>query len=436
MDHIKDASTPFNAIKTAEQHIQFGIDPTQGLSRRRYGWYSNNTLFDTSLFSENDNTGLIDIDTTASATDTARIRSALVGRYISQTLAQPGVGLTIGNTNVSLDADNQTSLSHGTIAVGAGWHSGTTGGWGVGTDQVHEFLGFVFDETGAYSVLISNGQHLGDSPVPQEDWNIDSMTDDDHAGAVFDPSNGYVYNFPYSWYAFNGLRTGFVDPWTNNLRTAHHFSVDGPSLSHPSLTPMVIVDNDGTADPLSCSLGGLEFGLYGADALEGVGEIRATEVSRIGQSVGTAVVTTDNAVDPPTEPGVPLVAFRRNDPNAVRDLSLAVSELVATPDSEIYVYSWDEYDSSALDGTWRDPHEPISSSETQIQVNSSATAYTPGTAVARGWDRVPTEKQNDPSLTPLASDDRVPIDATRVYTAVHNGSPATVDFRVRVVEGY
>ena len=432
--HLKDTSTPFNALKTAEQYIQFGIDPSHGLSRRRYGYYSNNTLFDATHFSANGSTGLIDISTSATGTDTARLRSALVGRYISQTLAQPGVGLNIDSSNIEFDANNRLSLTHGTIAVGAGWHAGGSGGYGVGGGQLDDFFGFVFDETGAYAVLISNGQHLGNSPVPQSEWNFNSMDDSDRDNAIFDPSDGYIFNFPYSWYAFGALNCGLIHPWDNQIHICHRFAVERSSLSRPSVSPMVILDNGGTAQSLSVSLGGLEYGLYGSRGAD-VAEERATETSRLNTSVGTQVTTTDNAVDPSAAPGVPLVAFRRE--TGVRDLALRADEMVATADNDIYVFAWDEHDpDTALDGTWREPHDVQTSAESHIEVNTSATTYTPTTAVSRGWDKVPVEKKNDPSLQQLATDDRVPIDATRVYTAVHDGAVSTTDFRVRAIEGF
>lgn len=67
--------TPFGARKSANQTVQWSIDPSKGLSKIRQIWYSNGTLHDNSLFSEDP--GEITISTTATTSDVARLHSAL-----------------------------------------------------------------------------------------------------------------------------------------------------------------------------------------------------------------------------------------------------------------------------------------------------------------------------------------------------------------------
>ena len=433
---LDNYATPFQALKTASQNTQFALDASKGLTRRRYGWYSNNVLFDSAQFANNDANGTISIDTGALSANTARIRSAISGQYISQSLAQPGVGLSIADANVSLDANNRASLSHGTIGVGAGWHNGSSGGWNVG-GTIETFIGLTMDSSGVNATLVANGSHLGDSPVPQSEWNLDPMDGTGPSGRVLRPQNGYIYNMPYTWYAFGALYVGIVHPKEDAPILFHKFALDGASFDRPNLPPLIVADDGGTAASLSAEVGGMQYALYGAQLSEEGGEERATEVTRTNYSVGTASVDSNNAVDPVAEPGTPVVSVRRV--AGVRDLSVRLDGVLTQTDAPIWLFSWDEYEpETALTGaSFRNPNESLTpSSETKVEIDTAATDYTPGIAVARGVDYVYTDK-NQNSLQALVTDDRVPIDATRVITAVHDGTAATVDpAQVRIVEGY
>lgn len=431
---LQDYATPFQALKTATQYTQFALDPSKDLTQRRYGWYSNNALFDSTHFANNDANGTISIDTGGSGANTARLRSALAGQYISQSLAQPGVGLNIADANVSLN-DGLASLSHGTIGVGAGWHDGSGGGWSVG-GTIQTFLGLTFDSSGTEAVLVADGSHVGDSPVAQSDWNLDPMDGSGPSGRTLRPQNGYIYNTPYTWYGYGALYVGIVHPEEDEPIFFHKFAVDETSFDRPNIPPMVVFDDGETAASLSAEVGGMQYALYGAQLAEEGGEERATEVTNTEYSVDTASVDSNGGVDPNAEPGTPVVAFRRE--SGVRDLSLRLDGLVARTDAPIWIFSWDEYDpTTALTGaTFRDPNETINSSESKVKVDTAATDYTPTEAVARGIDYVYTDKNQD-SLEQLSTDDRIPIDATRVITTVHDGGAATVDpAQIRIVEGY
>lgn len=433
---LEDYSTPFQAVKTAAQETQFALDPSKDLTRRRYAWHSNNALFDATYLSNNDANGTITLDTGGSSANTARIRSAIAGQYVSQTLAQPGIGLDIAPSNVSIDSDNLASLSHGTVALGAGWHDGSSGGWGVG-GPVQTFIGLKMDSGGVEAHLISNGSHIGDSPVPQSEWNLDPMDGTGPSGEVLRPQDGYIYNMPYTWYAFGALFVGIIHPETDQPIFFHRFTVDNASFDRPNLPTLLVVDDNGVASSLRTELGGMQYALYGAQLSGEGGEERATEASRTDYSVGTQAVTNNNSIDPVAEPGTPVVAIQRQ--GGVRDLSLRIDGIQANTDAPIYLFSWDEYDpATALSGAnFRDPNETVTpSSESKIKLDTAATDYTLTTAVSRGVDYLNTQK-NQESFQTLPTDDRIPIDATRVITAVHDGASATVDpAQVRVVEGY
>jgi len=111
-------------------------------------------------------------------------------------------------------------------------------------------------------------------------------------------------------------------------------------------------------------------------------------------------------------------------------------KVVVEADYDVYVYAWDEYDEeTALNGTWRQPNMERHSSESFAEVSTDPTSYTPTTAVSRGYDKILVDKKRKQKSS-LKTDDRVPIGATRVYTAVHDGTLAGVETRVSVTEGY
>lgn len=436
---LDDYSTPYDSLKTARQFTQFALDPSKGVTRRRYSWFSNNTLFDQTHFTDNDGRGTIDVSTGGTGANTARIHSAISGQYIAQSLAQPGVGLEIADANVSFNS-GLAQLSHGSIAVGAGWHDKSAGGWGVG-GPIQTFLGIRYTSTGAEAVLVSNGSHLGDSPVPQENWNVDTMDGsgdgDNPSGLQLTPETGYVYQFEYTWYGHGALYVGVAHPQTDEVIHFHKFNVDRTSFDRPNMPPLLVVDDEGTSADLTARLGGMQYALYGSQLGEEGTEERGTEVTKTNFSISTASVDNNSSVDPDAEPGDPVIAIQRA--SGVRDISLRLENLFAEIDNPMWVYSWDEYDpaTALTNQNFRNPNESVHpNDETLIEIDTAATDYTPTTAVSRGIDYITTSK-NQERLAQLQTDDRVPIDATRVITAAHDGTSVSVDpAQIRVVEGY
>lgn len=439
LDQLEGSVTPFLANKTASQSIDFDIDPSKGLTKKRYLWYSGNSLFDSTHFT--DIPGAIEVSTSGTGSDTARIQSNKAGQYRSQTLSVPGVGFTFdSSTGISFASDGTVSLDNGLVAVGSGWHSGTNGGWSVSSNDVVTFFGFKIDSTGVEAVLVSDGSHQGSSPVAQEDWNIDTLDGSgsnrrNPSGRQFDPSSGYIWNGPYTWYNQGALIIGFVDKALNKFIPVHRFEVDGePSLDRPNMPTQLIVDENGDAASVTVDLGGMQYSRYGSG---GDTSTRTTPVSRetSGNFIADQRVLTNNSIDPNSEPGVPLVSVQAED--SVDDTVIRVPAYHTNVNNDIYVFQWDEYDpATALTGAnFRDP-TANADAETRILVDTEATDYTPSEAVFRGYDRIE-GGNNDDILGSATTDDFVPINATRVITAVHSGSTSDVTpIKVDVEEGF
>lgn len=409
-DDPQFSSIPFGAGKTAPQFTQLSVDPSQGLTRKRYGYWSNGTLFDDTLVSEVE--AGIRLATTATGTDDVRLRSAYPGQYISQSEATPGLGLVVDADNVVIGPEGSVSLSHGTLHAGAFYTDtdGLTPATGVG---------FTWDADGWRFFVKSLGDHIGPSPVPQAEFGIDPGDGDGHSGQILNPADGYVWNWPHTWYNEGPLSGAWLNPTNNQLEEIVRVSITGrPSTDTPNLPLQVTMSNDGTATPLGAEVGGVQYSTYGAgrDDLER----RRTDESRIEDGyITTDRVLSNNAVDPSAEAGQPLIAAQRKD--AHPDITLRGTRLTCKPTpGDIWIFGWDEYDpDTALNGTFDPPVSPNNEGEeTHILTNTTATTYTPTTAVFRGMEYF--EGDQNQKITPSVQDIdlRIPLDATRVYSAV------------------
>lgn len=413
--------TPFNVPKSAEQAVQFGIDPSFGLTRARYGWFSNGTRFDSSLFSEVE--AGIRVATTATGTDEARIHSAFAGQYVSQALAQPGLGLVIDDSNVST-SNGQTTLSHGEVHAGAFW-------WDSANNEVDTGLGYKWDSTGWEFFVRSQGSHIGDSPIAQGDF-IEPYDDTGPSNKVRTPADGFVGNWPYAWYNEAPLGGAILDKDCNELVEVVRASVSGrPSLDTPNLPVQLVVRNAGTAQSLGVELGGMQYTTYGG---AGVVETRPTYGAA---QPGSANVTTvvNSPIDPTGQPGDPLYAVQRE--SGERDLELRLARFCVDSNQDIIVYFWDEFDpgTALTNESWESTYR-LNAAETKTRFDRSATAYSPATAVFAGIARIQGGSGPQDIITEIDVEDRVPIDATRVVTAVDTGADATVAFSAEQQEGY
>lgn len=424
--------TPFLSRRTAEQAVQFAVDPSEGLTRKRYGYFSNGTLFDTTNLSEVE--AGIRLETTATGTDTARLRSAVSGQYVSQSEAQPGVGVVIDESNVSIDTNGRASVSHGEVYLGSF-------DWDQDNNQVNTGLGFKFDSTGIEFFIKSLGDDIGPSPVPQAEWNVDPFDGTGPSEFTLDPADGYVYNFPYTWYNQGPLSAGLLNPDSNRLEIATIEKISArPSIDTPNHPTQVVVRNDGTAQTLGVEIGGMQFTTYGAD-LDDVPR-RQTDETRITTNnyISDTRGLTNNAVDPSSEPGKPLISFRR-DPSEAETLNLRSNELEAkVTGGDIYVFIWDEYDeATALTGESFGSTVSLNNAgqESHLQTDTSATDYAPETAVVRGIQFFPGGGGSNSQRGGENVDLRIPMQGTRIYTAVNDGSNADVEpFVVGIEEGY
>jgi hypothetical protein len=424
--------TPYGARKTAELDIQFSLDPSYGLTKERYGWYSDKNFFDSTNFTEQG--GRIKVETSATSGDSARIRSAYPGQYVSHTIAEPGLGADIDAEHIERDADGFVSLTHGEISF-------EVSSVDTDTNTGINAHGISFEPDATYHQVRSGGTDV--AKIPQSEWNIDKLNGDGPSGLELTPSEGYVYQFIYSWYGEGAMILAVEDPVKRRIVPVNYFipdSVNNP-IESPNLPVQAFVENKDTAESLSFTLGGMQYATHGKQNEKQT--TRTTEEARITANgfIDTEVVTSDNAVDPFAETGRPLVAARRDESklSVEKGMKFEVGDVQLSADQSCYIFVFDDFDTSGLDGVFSDPvsRNGANINETRLKTNTTCTSYTPSNlAVLRGIAYVPSAKKEPSVVVRGDTTSRVPLRATSIVTVAlapgannTEADPALVTFK-------
>lgn len=413
--------TPYGATKTAELDIQFSIDPTYGLTKSRYGWFTNETIFDSTFFSQD--TGKIRMETDSNSGSSARLRSAFPGQYTAHTIAEPGVGARIPSEHVETDSDGLVSLTHGEISFDIAQ-------WSDNNVRAYTSFGISYETDATYFQLRSKDTNA--ALVPQKDWNIDTLDGDGPSGHQLQPQRGYVYLFLYNWYGEGAYTLAIEDSQRADVIPVHRYPAltgANPALDAPNMPIQATVENKDTASSLSCVVGGMQYATHGAANAD---LTRTTDESRwtTGGYISNTAALTNNAIDPFAEPGHPLVAIRRdeNSLRAEKGLRFTVEDLFIDADQDTFIYIFDEYnEDTALTGaTFNQPESRNSGTETQLQTDTQATSYSPSNgAILRGIAYASTAQKQIQEITGDATSN-VPLQAAAVVTAaLAPGSNAT-----------
>lgn len=439
---LEDASapyeyTPYGATKTAEINVQFGIDPSFGLSRQRYGWYSNETLYDGTFFSQQQ--GKIKMETSATAQDIARLRSAFPGQYLPHTIAEPGLGARIPRQHLEYDSEGFVSLTHGEIGFDIAQWSDTN-------DRALNSHGFSFESDAVYAQVRSGDQNV--EFVPQREWNIDKMDGNGPSQTQLRPENGYIFLMIFSWYGEGAHILAVQDPQADDIYPVHKYIPDEnhPTPESPNMPVMVTVENKSVADPLGVLVGGMQFTTHGGSQTGSVELSRQTQETRqTGSSyIDRNVVLNNNAVDPFAQPGRPLVSVRRDLNDVVSRKSLAVDIVNEYINSggDVYLFLFDEpHEDTALTGAnWHNPAvSGQNGRESGLQFDTSSTDYTPSAdAGMRGIAYIAGGKQQAETVKGDTTS-RVPLETATVVTAalpVGSNSTYAQPFLLITKEGY
>lgn len=431
-NELQIAKSAFGDLRTAEVQTLFNIDPTFGLTRRRQQWFSNGSIFDSTLFAEE--TAEIRLNTRADqANDDARTQSAFPGQYRAHFLSQPGMSFRVGPGSLTTTAAGLPALTHGEIQWGAFWFL---------SNQIDNGFGIELNADGAEIFFVKEGSHIGDSPVSQSDWNIDVMDGDGPSGITWDPKVAYVYNFPHVLYNAGSIGVGVIRATErlsgalgDNLHLMHVFDDDlqEPMFGKSNLPTQIRINNAGTAQRLDAFQGYMQYARYG-----GAAQIDQRDSYEFRSTSGGHITTTIADGDPPAEPGEPLIAIRRA--SGREQLIVKPSTTFVDADSDLLLHFWEDPDlaASLTNESFGPPSTINFSAETGIETDTSATAYdaTDGSYIGQimieggqGGQEVGAQVERVV--------DRVPVNIGVVITAViRDGSQsADADITQRILEG-
>lgn len=291
--------------------------------------------------------GTVDISTGATASSTATLSSAEVGRYVPGASAQIGIGAIV----VTQPTGNQFALWGGT-----------------GEDDLNR-LQFGYDATGVFTSVVKDGVET--ERTYQPDWNLDPLDGTGQGDYVLDVSAGVIFQIEFTWYGFGEVRFGVVGYVIRNdgsrqqrFIPCHSYKPSGDvSISTPNLRVFTSVDNGGDATDLSMRVGGRQYSI--------IGEFRP-KFRFTGDTRGTAAVTTTVR---------PLISFRRKTNYGDRSIKVQSFEVLNTGNSALYVEL--RIDGTLTGATFGTPTN-YTAAETALESDKAATDITGGVVIFAG----------------------------------------------------
>lgn len=283
------------------------------------------------------------LSTGATASSTARLEAAEIGRYIPGYGAQIGIGVRVPQDPTG----NQV----------ARWG-------GEGADGQN---GFYFKQTasGLFAVIEKDG---AETEIAQADWNIDKLDGTGDSGITLDLTIGTIFQIEFTWYGYGQILFGIIaiqpaDIARQQFIPCHSVKVEGAtSITSPNLRVFAEVDNGGDASDLSIDVGGRQYSVIG----QYIPKFRFTGEFRGSTSTSTTVI--------------PLISFRRKDDYSDRSIKLQGYDVIASGSDHILQIRIGGTLTNESFGTPRDH----TADETALEADYQATAITGGVVV---WEQ-------------------------------------------------
>lgn len=297
--------------------------------------------------------GEILLSTGTTASSSADLDSAEVGRYV------PGYGAEIG--------------------IGVRIPTAPTGNqkleWGAKDSTENNGFNFGYDATGLYIAYLSGGT---DNKTYQTNWNIDKLDGTGPSGFNLDVSNGHIYQINYTWYGYGIIQfsvnaivpdknsDGSEGGWRPEQKTipCHYIKVDGnTSIQSPNLRLHAEANNGGDASDIDLYVGGRQYSVVGRyqPKFRTTGDVR-----------GTVSVSTTK---------LPLISFRTKSAFSDRSIKIEQFGVVNNGTNDVFL-------NIVLDGTLTGASftapTGYTASETAVEVDKSATAISGGTTIYGG----------------------------------------------------
>lgn len=245
-----------NSVQVSESYPVISLKSNYGLSSLRDVVTVTGTGNVTNVIGD----GYYSVFTGTTAGSTATLDSVERGRYVSGSVANPGVGVRI------------PTLPTGDAVARWGYFNDDTG------------LGFGVDSSGVFIFRRFNGV---DDIVRQADWD-DPLDGTGPSGASFDLNDYNIFATPFRWYGsgpaifeVSGSNTGTDTIFAHQLKAENELIV-----SDPNLQLRIEVDNGTTEQNLEVRVGGRQFSILGRYQPNR----RITSERRLLQSIGTTFV--------------------------------------------------------------------------------------------------------------------------------------------------
>lgn len=378
--------TLFNELTVAEYTPQIELNSANGISA-----LVRDRVVETNGGTVTAAGGEIRLRTGTTASGSAMLESSERGRYQPGVEGVPGLGI------------RRPTAPTGNQEWRAGYYDDNNG----------FFIGE--DATGVFVRLRSGGTDR--DKVYQTDWNVDTLDGNGESGLTLDLDKPIIVRFPFTWYFSGPCQVDIVahedSSGRPHLVPVHRFyAVDNaPILQQPNLPIRAEVDNGGDETSLDLYVGGRQFAIKGRyDPSR-----RVTSETVFSASLdGTTIV--------------PVLSFRKKSAQEAKSVKVLGFSVLSADDLQMLLVL-----GGSLTGASYGSLTNIPAAETAVEVDTSATAISGGTAIyeglALGGLFRPALSQGERLLIDLPDDSVISLCARRV-----SGAGGTVTATLRVEE--
>lgn len=341
-EELQRSFTALNAIQTAEAYPVISLKSNYGFSDLR----DKRTVTGSGTVTNLVGDGKYTISSGTTPDSIAELRSVERGRYVSGSIAVPGVGISLPQ---SLIGDEEIIWGY--------FDEDETEGFGFGCDAIGLFIFRLFE-----GVEVDRVYRRGEDGGPSWD---DPMDGTGPSGDTLNSANVDIYRMPFRWYgagpvvfevAGNGTQTDTVQVLTLEA------SGGNPIVSDPNLPINIRVKNGSNGRDILAYVYGRQFSILGRYQPNR----RITGDFRLSQSVGTTFV--------------PLVTFQQKADYTSVSVKTAGVDLIVSNASIIYEIRV----GATLTGASYAAPSNIPATETALEFDTSATALTNGQKIYSG----------------------------------------------------
>lgn len=233
---IHDVESPFGEFLTVTRTPVIELNSSYGTSALRDIQTVTGTGSITATTSSE-----IRLQSGATASSTAVLESAEIGRYIPGYASEIGIGVRI-----PADPTGNQVIT-----------------WGGISQDDEDGIYFGKDATGFYVSLLRAGV---EDKVYQSSWNEDTLDGTGPSTFNINNADGHIFQINYTWYGYGAIEFGVIGTVANKQRfiPCHIFSgFDQTSLESPNLKIFAKADNGGDATNSEIYVGGRQFSIIG-----------------------------------------------------------------------------------------------------------------------------------------------------------------------------